>query len=321
MAHRTHKAEHSWRKSILEVAGAVGVAWTTASLLAHYLPIDEDLQPEQVAWPHTQFCRLGDRNIAYTDAPGDDPPVIFLHGFGANLHTWDRLLQQFADRHRIIAFDLWGFGASSRPSTLTPADWVVELLGLMDALQIENAIFVGHSLGGRVAMTCAAQSPQRARGVVLIDSDGAQLPEGFPVLWFLAHTPLGRTLFYRLRHHIGEFKQLIRNAYAEDFLISDELVSRYHVPLRVRGTQAAWLHLGRTYPGGDLLHLLPKICCPALLLWGANDRVTPVEDALPLIDGLPHAQMEILPKIGHSPQEECPELVVPHLTEFLAKHG
>jgi len=106
------------------------------------------------------------------------PPVVFLHGFGGDLSHWTAQLEHLRPEHRAIAMDLRGHGESERPRD---ADFGVEsqatdVVAVLDALGIDRAVLVGHSLGGAIALAAAARDPDRVAGLVLVAAPG-RVPE------------------------------------------------------------------------------------------------------------------------------------------------
>jgi pimeloyl-ACP methyl ester carboxylesterase len=299
------------------MAGAAGVL--AAAAAAQLLPVEEDLHLDDLAHPEMRALQVRQRRVACLDRGAGETTLVFLHGFAGNQLNWRYVAPALADRYRVISLDLWGFGASERPALLTPHDWTEQVLGTLDTLGIQRAVLVGHSIGGRVALSCAAQAPSRVRGVVLIASDGAQQMARYPLLWAMARTPVLHVMLYRLRRSTNEVLALLRGTYGRDFTIGPEIIDAYQRPLRVHGTQASWLHLGRVYPGGDLRAILPRVQCPVSLIWGARDRVTPVRNAFEIANALPTTDLLVVPRAGHLPHEEYPEQVTEHLERFL--HG
>src|SRR6202451_1543821 len=104
--------------------------------------------------------------LQYTIA-GEGEPVVFIHGFGLDLHMWDPQWRAFAQRHRVIRYDLRGYGGSSLPEG--PYSHVDDLLALIDFLGARPVHLVGLSLGGRVALRVAAQEPKALRSLTLAD--------------------------------------------------------------------------------------------------------------------------------------------------------
>jgi pimeloyl-ACP methyl ester carboxylesterase len=107
--------------------------------------------------------------VCYREAgPPDGPPVVLLHGGSSNSATWGRLAAALAAfGHRVIAPDLRGHGASSRTGTYPLAGFRDDVLGVMDALALDEAAVVGHSLGGHVASVIAQRQPGRVARLVL----------------------------------------------------------------------------------------------------------------------------------------------------------
>ncbi len=89
---------------------------------------------------------------------GDGEPVVFLHGFGLDSEMWEPQWDAFSERHRVIRYDLRGYGRSSLPNG--PYSHVDDLLGLIDFLRARPAHLVGLSMGGRIALRVALQAPE-----------------------------------------------------------------------------------------------------------------------------------------------------------------
>ena len=108
--------------------------------------------------PDSKFIEVNDVTVHYKEMGAGETTFILLHGFGASVYSWREVMDDFAQRGRVIAYDRPAFGLTERPM---PEDWVenpygmkanIELLrGLMDALNIEKAVLVGNSAGGGVA--------------------------------------------------------------------------------------------------------------------------------------------------------------------------
>jgi pimeloyl-ACP methyl ester carboxylesterase len=129
--------------------------------------------------------------MSHTDTGAGEPPIVFVHGFCCARSDWDAQVAHFSPRHRCIALDLRGHGATPGAAS----DATIERLGadvaeLMTALDLPPAVLVGHSMGCRVVMEAALQAPARAAGVVLVD--GSQFaPEMGAGLRALFATPAG----------------------------------------------------------------------------------------------------------------------------------
>ncbi|PPG31218.1 alpha/beta fold hydrolase [Pseudoclavibacter sp. RFBB5] len=113
--------------------------------------------------------------LAYSDThpdgtAGSPPAVILLHGTSANHAVWAPVVQHLGAEVRAIAVDQRGHGHSHKPSSgYDAAGYGSDVLSLMDALGLERAVLVGHSLGARNAWTFAAEHPDRVVGVIAVD--------------------------------------------------------------------------------------------------------------------------------------------------------
>ncbi|MGH3388194.1 MAG: alpha/beta fold hydrolase [Actinomadura sp.] len=113
------------------------------------------------------MCELDGTSLAYDDV-GDGPAVVLLHAGIADRRMWTPLLERLADRHRVVAYDLRGYGESARPTaSFAHHDDVV---GLLDRLGVDEAALVGCSSGGAVAIDAALAHPDRVAGLALLGS-------------------------------------------------------------------------------------------------------------------------------------------------------
>ena len=103
----------------------------------------------------------------HENGPINGDAVIFLHGVGGDGHSWDFQLENFADKYRAIAWDMPGYGRSPIINPMTFKGLGDSLISLMDALNIESAHVVGHSMGGMVAQQAIADAPDRFKSMIL----------------------------------------------------------------------------------------------------------------------------------------------------------
>ena len=108
--------------------------------------------------------------IAYDEA-GSESAILFIHAGIADRRMWDHQVAAFADSHRVIRFDLRGFGES--PNPIAPYANHEDARGLLDALGVERAVVVGDSMGGEAAIDLALAHPERVAGLVLVSTRAA----------------------------------------------------------------------------------------------------------------------------------------------------
>ncbi|GAA2281668.1 alpha/beta hydrolase [Nonomuraea roseoviolacea subsp. roseoviolacea] len=117
------------------------------------------------------------------DGAGGGPPLLLVHGWGADSHQWSWHIDALAAEHRVIAVDLRGHGYSSVPAEgNTPHAMAADLVALLDALGVPEVFAVGHSMGGQVVSILAVEHPDRVAGVVAVDPGygiGPEVARGF----------------------------------------------------------------------------------------------------------------------------------------------
>ncbi len=104
------------------------------------------------------------------EVAGDGPAVVLVHGFGLDMRMWDPQVGPLADRFRVVRYDCRGFGASGPFDPAVPYTHAGDLVALLDHLDIGEAVLIGLSFGGRVALQAALADPARVRGLVLLDA-------------------------------------------------------------------------------------------------------------------------------------------------------
>lgn len=294
-------------------AGPGGPLWMASVLADRTPPVPEDLTPEQVAGPDCRLCEVQGRQVIYHEQGSGGLPIVFIHGFGERLQIWEPIQQALAQGQRTVALDLWGFGASVRPDDITPRDWVTEVVGLLDALSIERAVLVGHSLGGRVSLMCARHAPERVAGIVPCDADWGQAPHGYVLAWALCRLPLVDALLGKLRANRGHLERLLRVFGTPSFHPDIEALHRC---LRVKGTVRSWRSLGSAPPWRDVRGLPQAVQAPALVIHGHDDPIVPLWAGEELARRL-HAPLAVLPDCGHFAPEEYPEQVTTLIEQAL----
>lgn len=113
----------------------------------------------------TQVPVRGGRTLA-AEAVGDGPPVVLIHAGIADLRMWDDVVPALAARHRVVRYDLPGFGRSQLAGDVV--DPTEDLEAVLDAFAVERAALVGCSLGGRIALEFALARPQRVTALLLV---------------------------------------------------------------------------------------------------------------------------------------------------------
>ena len=268
---------------------------------------------------------LHGHRVAYRCA-GSGPVIVLVHGITSTSATWERVMPYLAERFTVIAPDLLGHGESAKPrGDYSLGAYASGVRDILVALGHDRATFVGHSLGGGIAMQLAYQFPERCERLVLVSSGGlgrelslllraAALPGAEVVLPVLASGRLmgaGRAV----GRGLGRLGLKAGTDIAE--------MARGHASLADRDARAAFLQTLRTIvdPGGqrvsasDRLYLAENV--PFLLIWGGRDSVIPVEHAYAAQELVKSSRLEVFPQAGHFPQLDEPQRFLHVLGDFM----
>jgi pimeloyl-ACP methyl ester carboxylesterase len=257
----------------------------------------------------------GGRHIhVLTAGPGRSQEIVFLHGLGGSISTWQIVLGDLAERYRVIAFDLPGHGASAKANPES-ADYSIDghasaVAEALEAAKISSAILVGHSLGGAVALRVATQSSDLVSGLVLIDSAllGSDIaPE---LLDLMAGEP-GKGTARGLLDLFMEDEKLVSQRAIDDMVGNQTGQGAWAAQQATANAAFA----GGAQAGFDA-NVLQSIDKPALLIWGGKDRVIPSSHGHDALGYLPDATLTLLPDVGHVPQVERPEIVTRAIERF-----
>jgi pimeloyl-ACP methyl ester carboxylesterase len=278
------------------------------------------------ALPPSDFIEVKGQLVHLRDqGPRDDPvPLLLIHGLASSLHGWDGWAGALAPQRRVISFDLPGFGLTGPWSGQYPADdyrgeiWARFVLDLMDTLQLQRCVLVGHSLGGEVAWRVAALAPARVPQLILIDAAGLALERGalpiglqwarVPVLSGIAQWVLPRALV----------EASVAELYGDNAKVSAPLVDRYfELTVREGNRHALREVVKRLQPDPAAQETLASLKLPTLLLWGGRDRMIPVAAGRQFSQLIEHSRLVLFDDLGHLPHEEDPRRTLVPVREFL----
>ena len=316
-----------WTRIALIVVGVLLCTVLIGPFLVPIPPLEGTLPPEQLADPDSQFVEVNGLQVHYKTMGEGEPVLVLLHGFGASLFSWHKVMEPLSKMGTVIAFDRPAFGLTARP---LPGAWTgaspysteaqVELaVGLLDALGVERAILVGNSAGGTIAMLTALAHPERVQALVLVDP-AVYAGGGSPALVrLLSNTPQMRRLGPWLTRRIQTWgRDLVGLAWHDPSRITPEDWAGYLKPLRAENWDRALWELTRASRPSNLAQHLAEIQVDCLVITGGDDRIVPTEQSIRLSRELPRAQLAIIPNCGHVPQEECPAEFLQAVKDFLS---
>jgi pimeloyl-ACP methyl ester carboxylesterase len=288
------------------------------------------LEPQQLAAPDSRFIELAGVEVHYKLYPArqaisssERPLIVLLHGFGASLFSWREVVGPMSAYGDVVAYDRPAFGLTGRPAKwkgvnpYSPAAQVDIVIGLMDALGARQAVLVGNSAGGTVAMNTALAHPERVAALVLVSPavyGGGGSPGWIkPLFWLPGVNHIGPLLARRISKNGDDF---IRSAWYDPGRMGPEVLPGYRAPLAVKGWEKALWELTKASAASGLGDRLPGITMPALVVTGDTDRIVPTEQSVRLAGELPMATLVVIPQSGHVSHEESPEGFMEAFGEF-----
>jgi 2-hydroxymuconate-semialdehyde hydrolase len=262
------------------------------------------------------------QRIAYSRTT-ETPRVVLLHGIPTSRHLWRHVTPALTARPcGWIAFDLVGYGDSSKPDAIdigvrAQAHFIAAALR---QTAWQGGTVVGHDIGGGVAQLLALDSPLSIDRMVLVDSVAYDsFPEpGIARLKDPAWDAILGAEDFDLKRG---FAKGLRQGLVNGELVTPELVARYERPFQGVAGRAAYLRAARALRSDDLEARIADIEAleiPVLLVWGAHDRFQPVEYGQRLANALKNAQLDVVETAGHFLPEEEPGLLGAMLADFVA---
>jgi len=239
--------------------------------------------------------KIGDATICYDDFGTSEIPIIFIHGFPFNKETWHPQVEFLRARHRVIAFDIRGFGKStSGKEEASIGLFADDLIDFMDALQIKKAIVCGLSMGGYILLNAAHRYPERFEGLVLCDTQcNPDTAEGREKRF--------ESIKKIEAEGLGDYADTsVKNLFCKNtFDNNKKLVSDIHetilttAPSAITSTLAALAHRSDTCP------ILSEISLMTLIICGKEDVITPPAKAEILNTGIKNSSLVIIEEAGH----------------------
>jgi 2-hydroxymuconate-semialdehyde hydrolase len=250
---------------------------------------------------------------------GSGFPVLLIHGSGPGVSAWANwrlVMPKLAEKSRVIAPDMVGFGFTERPQGYTYSldNWVQHALGLLDALGLDKVDLVGNSFGGALSLALTIRYPQRVRRLVLMGSAGVhfEITPGLDAVW-------GYTPSFENMRKIMDLFAWNRN------LVNDELAElRYRASIRP-GFQESFAAM---FPAPrqrwvDALaspeEAIRAIPHETLIIHGREDRIIPLETSLKLSQLISRAQLHVFGRCGHWTQIEHADRFARLVSDFFAE--
>ncbi|MFQ6088845.1 MAG: alpha/beta fold hydrolase [Candidatus Methanofastidiosia archaeon] len=272
-----------------------------------------------------RFVLIDGLRICYLE-DGEGESIILVHGWPTYSYLWRCVILKLSKTHKIFALDLIGFGDSDKPLM---GDYSIEknvemLKIFMEKLELERASLVGHDLGGLIVPSFAAKYPEKISKLVVMNTTPYHSMLTLPMKLMIRalQTPIFGEIFISLMKF--GFKPIFKIFFYKKSSITDESLEEYKRPLiEDENTKRAWLNSMRAIKPEDFKELekcIKNIKTKTLILWAENDYlVAPLSIGERLSCEIEGSVLKTIPECGHFMQEESPDLVSKHLSDFLTK--
>jgi len=253
---------------------------------------------------------VGGHRVHYeVEGPAAGTPVVLVHGLGGRAEDWRNLAPLIAKAgFRVYLPDLIGYGRSEKPADFSYSvhDEAKVVLGFMDALGLQKVDLGGWSMGGAIVQHVAAADPERVQQLMLFDSAGLFVLPKWDIALF---TPRSDAEVARLDALLMPNPPKVPHFVAKDIL-------------RVSDHRAWIIHraLDSMLTGQDATDkLLPKLTMPVLILWGAEDQITPESQGETMHTLIPQSKLVVIPGCGHLAPGQCAAQMASPVVDFLKK--
>jgi pimeloyl-ACP methyl ester carboxylesterase len=260
----------------------------------------------------------GGIQTSYLEA-GSGETVLMVHGSGPGvsaLANWQHNIPTLAQRFRVLAPDIVGFGATERTDDIVYSlrTWTDHVWAFLDAHGTEKTAIVGNSLGGRIALQMATDRPDRITKMVLMGTPGVGMTPTEGLAALRAYEPSHDAM-----------RELLRNYFAVDpAMITDELVEIRYAASIADGAYEAYraMFFDPRHAGSELgitENEVRTIATPILLVHGREDKVVPLQVSLKMLGLLPNADLHVFCACGHWTQIERADEFSALVTDYLGR--
>jgi 3-oxoadipate enol-lactonase len=255
------------------------------------------------------FTTTSDIVTHFREEGAGEPAVVLVHSLGTDLRIWDGVVAALKASHFLLRYDLRGHGLTDAKAPPYTIDVLSDdLFRLLDARGIESAVLCGISIGGQIALRCAARHPRRATGLILCDT-AARI--GDEALWNVRIAGIEAGGLESVADSV------LARWFAPSFGVARPEDYRGYRNLLLRTSAEGYLGASMALRDADLSDSARAVRAPTLVLCGAEDGATPPPVVRSLAESIPGARFEIVPDAGHLPAVEQPEAVARLLKSFL----
>jgi pimeloyl-ACP methyl ester carboxylesterase len=265
-----------------------------------------------------KFINLDGHQTHYIEK-GQGDSVILIHGFFFDTLMWDENLDALAEKYKVYAIDLWGFGYSTRENLDYGYPLYVRQLKLfMDALGLSETVLIGQSMGAGTIIKFAESSPDRVKKMVLVDP--AILPNKLPLMGKIANLPVVGEILFGMNNDFMRKMTLGTTFIYDKAHITQEFLDRITRFQKVEHSTEIMLKILRKqffHTLKDEVYLVGQMGIPALIVAGQQSSGIPIALSRQVHAIIAGSRLEVFDPAGHCPNVEQPERFNRLVLEFL----
>jgi pimeloyl-ACP methyl ester carboxylesterase len=293
------------------------MSWVGVTIWA-YWPYPSEQAVTALAEKEDRFVSVDGLTLRYREwgsKQADRASLLLIHGFGNSLQSFRTLAPLLAQTHHVIAIDMIGYGLSEKPINYDYHNGPQALMLMRAAHQLglDHIVYVGHSLGGAVALQAVVQD-ERAGGLVLLNP--GIISTGVPKIAQVTLPPLPRmsAKLFASREFRSRF---LKKSYVNPEIVTEQVIDDVMLAAQSEGYMRGTTSLMTQYREGEEIALAANVKVPVLIPWGDQDRNKPLQEATELQALLPGSTLVRFSNAGHYVHEEAPTEVAQAIVDWL----
>lgn len=252
--------------------------------------------------------------------------IVFLHGFGASLRSWDDIIKLFPEtEYKLFLIDLKGHGFSSKPkdNKYSIEEQAKIITAFLQSYSLTNVTLCGHSLGGGVALITylkELKSKKNLRIKKLILIDCAAFKQELPFFIKYLQNPILNFISQNFFPAKYRAKYILKKLFFDKNKVTKKIINRYFLFLRDRQSKFALKQIANQIiplEYDSIIQNYNDIKIPTLIIWGENDFALPIINGIHLRKLIESSELKSIKECGHIPQEEKPNETFQLIIKFL----
>ncbi|MFM7395850.1 MAG: alpha/beta fold hydrolase [Gammaproteobacteria bacterium] len=306
------------KRVVVGLMSLVLLLWAGLTAWA-YWPGEPEVPIATLTTASDKFVEVDGVRLRYREwgtSTDDRPSLLLIHGFGNSLQSFRELAPRLADCCHVVAIDMAGYGLSEKPVDFDyhNGPQAAVLIAAAKKIGLRRIIYVGHSLGGAVALQASVKDNE-ARGLVLLNP--GIIRTGVPKIVQITLPPLPRmsAKMFGSREFRGNF---LKKSYVNPDIVTESVIDDVMLGARTEGYMAGMTSLMKQYSEGEEIVLARQVKVPTLIPWGDADKNKPREEADELQSMIAGSKLVRFPNAGHYVHEEAAEGVANAIKDWLA---